>query len=470
MIATSLLFQMSTSQRVKRVFPAMAVTIGVVVLGVVSIFFIVTELHERLPVLYQPGTPLTTAFYTVGGISAAVTTISLMMTVPHVLKRSLLHIWIAMVLLALLADVGASLSSYARYTVGWYFGRIEAMLASSVLLAVLLADVNRLYRNIAATAHDLSATNKEKDALLAEVRRREQEFEALAERAPDIIARIDRTRRVRYINTAVEQLTGVPREWFRGKCVAELGLSPKEKELREKALHQVFASGQDLILEHEYNMPSETRYFHARLAPEIGADGEVASVLVMERDITDLKKALFELEALTLHDPLTGIANRRYLAQFIEREWRLEARHRHIAALIMADVDHFKAYNDYYGHPRGDACLRQIAQELQEQVRRPGDLLARYGGEEFVVVLLETDLSAAIELAEAMCHAVAARQLPHVVSPVAPMVTVSLGVAAAPAHLMTFPELLRVADQALYRAKQKGRNRVEAAQPSAVDT
>src|SRR5690606_32556489 len=141
--------------------------------------------------LYATGAnPLTPAFRIVGGTAALITLAALWLTLPLVRQRSLLHIWIAMVLLALLADIVSSLSSASRYTVGWYFGRIQSILASSLLLLVFLADVNRLYRDLAQRVRELADANSEKDRLLAEVRLREQEFAALVERAPDIIARI----------------------------------------------------------------------------------------------------------------------------------------------------------------------------------------------------------------------------------------------------------------------------------------
>lgn len=449
---------------VTRAGTAVASTIAIVIIAVLAIVVGVTRFHDQLPVLYSGSpTPLTPAFYKVGALAAAVILASLALTLPEVRKRSLLHIWIAMVLLASLAEVGASLSAYDRYTVGWYFGRIDGMLASSVLLVVFLADASRLYRNLAQTALDLSAANDQKDALLAEVRRRQQEFEVLVERAPDIIARVDRSGRILYINPAIERLTGRAREWFQGKRPNELDFPREAVALREQALERLLETGREQMIEYEVRLAEGRRYFQVRLTPELGRDGKVESAFAIERDITELKRAQFALEQLTLQDPLTGLGNRRYLEQFIGREWRLQARHRHQVALIMADIDHFKAYNDRYGHQQGDVCLRQVAQTLQSHFRRPGDLPARYGGEEFAVVLLETDLPEALRLAEDTRREIFELGLPHEASPVAPVVTISMGVATAPAHLYGYPELLRRADQALYQAKRNGRNRVEAA-------
>ncbi|MGE0081451.1 MAG: PAS domain S-box protein [Thiohalomonadaceae bacterium] len=323
-----------------------------------------------------------------------------------------------------------------------------------------LHDAQGNYRGVLAGVVDITARRKAEEAL----QRREREFEALAERAPDIIARVDAHHRISYVNPAVERLTGYPRAWFLHKTVCELDLPEEEKALRERVLRRVFETGEEQVIEHEFAAGENKRYFQARLAPEFGAHGKVVSVLVVDRDITDLKRAQFALETLTLHDPLTQIPNRRYLEQFIGREWGREVRHGHRVAVIMADIDHFKAYNDRYGHQRGDDCLRQVAQTLRACLRRPTDFLVRYGGEEFAVVLLEADLPAAVHMAESMRRAVLDRRLPHAASPSAPVVTLSLGVSAAPAASTSFPALLGLADEALYRAKRNGRNRVELAE------
>jgi diguanylate cyclase (GGDEF)-like protein/PAS domain S-box-containing protein len=320
-----------------------------------------------------------------------------------------------------------------------------------------LYDTEGHYRGALAGVTDITERKRTEEIL----HRRQQEFEALSERSPDVIARVDGAMRIRYINRAVERLTGKPRDWFLGKRPAELRLAPRESTLREEVLQRAFATGQEQMVEHEHPMPGGMRYFQSRVVPEFGASGEVESVLVVDRDITELKRAQFALESLTLHDPLTQIPNRRYLEQFIGREWGREARHQHPVALIMADIDHFKAYNDHYGHQQGDDCLRQVAHALRSCLRRPSDFLVRYGGEEFLVVLVETEAVSASLLADTMRRRVLERALPHAASPVAPVVTISLGVAGARADRFSFATLLSMADQALYDAKRNGRNRIE---------
>ncbi|NGZ28503.1 MAG: GGDEF domain-containing protein, partial [Magnetococcales bacterium] len=143
-------------------------------------------------------------------------------------------------------------------------------------------------------------------------------------------------------------------------------------------------------------------------------------------------------------------------------EWRRAHRNNSTLAIIMADVDHFKRFNDTYGHQAGDDCLKTVAESLQAALQRPADFLARYGGEEFVCILPETTPQGAQVIAERMCSLIAEKNLPHSTSPTASHVTVSVGVACClPDSCPGSPEeLLMLADECLYRAKREGRNRV----------
>lgn len=184
--------------------------------------------------------------------------------------------------------------------------------------------------------------------------------------------------------------------------------------------------------------------------------------------VGELEKARDELHRLSFLDGLTGVANRRYLDAQLDSEWRRAAREEGWLGAVMVDIDHFKRYNDAYGHLAGDECLRRVAQAMAASLRRPGDFLARYGGEEFLVLLPGADLAGALALAQRLRRAVEALDLPHADSPVAPRVTVSLGVAVARPQPADPPQageqdLLARADRALYQAKQAGRNQVAAA-------
>jgi len=170
-----------------------------------------------------------------------------------------------------------------------------------------------------------------------------------------------------------------------------------------------------------------------------------------------------KLEALSLTDSLTGIANRRHFDSILQQEWQRAQRLGHPLALAILDVDWFKPYNDHYGHPAGDVCLRQIAQALAATVCRSSDLVARYGGEEFVFIMPMTNAAGALDIAQRVVQAVAALELPHTRSPIG-QVTVSIGVVSiTPTAASSAEVLLQRADAALYQAKTQGRNRAELA-------
>ncbi len=199
----------------------------------------------------------------------------------------------------------------------------------------------------------------------------------------------------------------------------------------------------------------------------------VKSALRLKQE-TDRRKAReFELLELTeqlrklsVVDGLTGIANRRNFDEELTRIWRRAQREGAPVSLVLIDIDHFKKYNDHYGHLAGDDCLRRVAQALQHAVKRPFDLVARYGGEEFAVVLPDTGIPGAKRLAEEMRNAVEALDIAHAASPVSGRVTISSGAAAMAPEAGAQPDLLiAAADACLYEAKLAGRNRVVVASP-----
>lgn len=215
------------------------------------------------------------------------------------------------------------------------------------------------------------------------------------------------------------------------------------------------------------------------VVPFLDADGKPYQYVAIRTDITAQKNAEeylmnaktvlqesnAQLLALSGEDALTGLANRRRFDQALLQESARLARVGMPLALLMIDVDHFKTYNDRYGHPAGDECLRQVARVLQRHAKRPGDLVARYGGEEFAILLANTDHAGARALAEEVRSALIRLALPHQGNP-AGIVTVSIGLhaVAAPDEHAAATRLVELADQALYAAKAAGRNRVCEAQ------
>ena len=194
--------------------------------------------------------------------------------------------------------------------------------------------------------------------------------------------------------------------------------------------------------------------------------GVPTGILNNVREITQRKlaeqqlaEAYHAVEAMAITDALTGLANRRRFDQCLTTEWRRGMRERKPLSLLLIDADLFKAYNDAYGHLRGDNCLKQIAEAIQDVVSRPGDLVARFGGEEFAVILPSTPAPGAFQVAQDICAVMRNRQLPHSGSP-AGVVTISAGSATLVPQLGQHAmALIDCADQALYQAKRSGRNR-----------
>ncbi|MFP3247450.1 MAG: diguanylate cyclase, partial [Paraburkholderia sp.] len=175
----------------------------------------------------------------------------------------------------------------------------------------------------------------------------------------------------------------------------------------------------------------------------------------------ELHEAHDRLEQMALTDALTNTANRRRFDAALVLEWNRAIRNRYPLALLLIDIDYFKMLNDRYGHPAGDRCLVSVALALQSALPRSGDLLARYGGEEFAAILPATDASGARMVARSMQEAVRTLKIRNETS-TGPFVTVSVGVAVLESSQYGVSELIEAADQALYRAKQGGRNRIEA--------
>jgi diguanylate cyclase (GGDEF)-like protein/PAS domain S-box-containing protein len=177
-------------------------------------------------------------------------------------------------------------------------------------------------------------------------------------------------------------------------------------------------------------------------------------------DVTSQKALEEQLLALVMHDPLTGVRNRRSFDQSLRNEWRRCTRMRLPLSVLMIDIDEFKRYNDTYGHQSGDEALCAVARALSKEVNPSADLLARYGGEEFIALLPDTNIDQATGVAARMLESVRALQQPHTASALG-FVTISIGVAsAAPLLGGRAIDLIGSADQALYRAKRTGRNRL----------
>ncbi|MBF0588161.1 MAG: diguanylate cyclase [Magnetococcales bacterium] len=248
----------------------------------------------------------------------------------------------------------------------------------------------------------------------------------------------------------------------------------ESRHLRDMPVMMVMPPGQPEQLPHVFSAgavdyvmrPVNEMELLARVSTVLRLKEEIDSRRARELELLEVTRKLADanriLTRLTFLDGLTGIANRRYFDEFLKKECRRSARLKKNIALIMIDIDYFKPFNDTYGHQDGDDCLKQVAQVLDETVKRPGDHVARYGGEEFSVILAEdVDQEGALTVAQNLRANIAALGIPHEGSQVADHVTISVGIAMGRPRRGSVPEKIIVAaDRALYEAKRGGRDRV----------
>lgn len=306
----------------------------------------------------------------------------------------------------------------------------------------------------------------------------EARFQKIATISPEAIYILVRRRDGRtlfeYASPATEELLGVSIEYLKHSSNLRQELfHPDDLAGYEQAMAESFKTMQIFHLEWRIITPQgQIKWIKSQAVPERRDNDDVAwygfaidisdrkqSEIALAQVETDLKKANQELQRLVNLDGLTQIANRRCFDERILNEWQRLHREQQPLSLLMFDVDYFKRYNDHYGHQLGDECLLRIAQAVDQAVCRPADLVARYGGEEFIVILPNTSLEGAIVVAHILHKAIAALQISHQDSEVSDVVTISMGIASDIPNLERSPYvLINQADQALYYAKQKGRN------------
>ncbi|MBD8525378.1 diguanylate cyclase [Pseudomarimonas arenosa] len=205
------------------------------------------------------------------------------------------------------------------------------------------------------------------------------------------------------------------------------------------------------------------RAFEAGGADYVTKPFHIAEVRARVQVHVRLRRLQQALAESSLTDALTGLANRRRFEEVLAGEWGRAERRNDTLSLLMIDVDHFKCFNDHYGHVAGDDCLRRVGQSLQGALSRSADFVARYGGEEFVAVLAGLDPAECATQGERLRAAVEKQAIPHEASTAGPVVSISIGAATLrPNRNRSSIELVEAADAALYRAKAAGRNRVEA--------
>ncbi len=302
----------------------------------------------------------------------------------------------------------------------------------------------------------------------AALRDSEEKLRAITRTANDGIVMLDCNGKIQLWNPSAERLFQYSETEMIGKNLHNILVPDEFRKLYEKGFDGFRDTGKGKAVGRIFDswarrkdgsrFPIEVSTAALKLKGKWHAAGII-------RDVSERKKIEEELKRLSYSDGLTGIANRRYFEEFYSREWRRALRDRRPLALIMCDIDFFKAYNDTNGHLFGDDCLKQVAAALNSVLKRPADMVARYGGEEFVAVLPNTSGSNALAIAETQRRRIEKLGIAHTSSAVSDHLTVSMGVAAILPEARYSPSfLLAACDQALYQAKRNGRNRVMVAE------
>lgn len=297
---------------------------------------------------------------------------------------------------------------------------------------------------------------RERERMIVALDEHKSRLQAVIDHIDEGIFTSDMDGVIESVNLQVSKLSGYPDRELIGQSFTRLLDRPFSQQYREDmgAVLQNDKS-QEIVGLHRDGSTYPLAFFLRQI--------DVAKPLLVGvmRDITLEKQYQDNLQRLSETDSLTGVANRRKFENILKEKWGLAARKRHFLSIIMLDVDHFKRFNDSFGHPRGDRCLIMIAEAINRVVKRTPGMVARYGGEEFVV-LAEGDPEQARKTGHRIIREVERLAIPHVPETGNDRVTVSLGIASLkPAFETKAGELLQRADSALYRAKQEGRNRLQ---------
>jgi diguanylate cyclase (GGDEF)-like protein/PAS domain S-box-containing protein len=322
----------------------------------------------------------------------------------------------------------------------------------------------------------LNGMLESEQAIATAARDAELQFRTLADAIPQIVWTAGPDGITTYINKRWYEMTGTAVEGSLGTGWME-AIHPDDRSVCWEKWKECLRAGETFEIEYRLHDASKGfRWYLDRAVPLRDASGAVVKWFGTCTDIDDqmhtqellqeqIKQhttALFEanerLQQESIRDPLTGLYNRRYLEDSLERETRRAVRAEHGLGVIMFDLDHFKKFNDTYGHDAGDAVLRDTASLLAKCVRAE-DAVCRFGGEEFVIILPMADFNTAFARAQRICGQVREMNVSHQGLPVG-RIRVSGGVAALPEHGITPAELLKAADAALYRAKKEGRDRI----------
>lgn len=293
---------------------------------------------------------------------------------------------------------------------------------------------------------------------------KEANFRALAEGSSDMVTRVGLDERIYYASPSSDRILG----WQPDQLVGTLALAGVNLEDLPRVEETVAALKRGEVEETRITYRTRHRekseiWVESTLRVTRNVSGEIDGVIAVSRDMTEQKDMEEKLATLATEDGLTGLVNRRRFDERLLEEWGRAYRDQTLLSLLMIDVDHFKAYNDAYGHPAGDECLRSVARVLAEEARRTPDLVARYGGEEFAMLLPNTDAAGCARIGERIRLALHEVAMPHAQNQPSGRVTLSLGGGVCqPSTERSKPctSLIEIADRALYAAKEGGRDRL----------
>ena len=293
---------------------------------------------------------------------------------------------------------------------------------------------------------------------------KEAHFRLVAEGSSDMVTRIGLDERIEYASPSSVRIVG----WRPDQLVgtpALAGVNPEDLPRLEKLI-AALRRGETEEVRATYRTRHREKseiWVETTLRITRKVSGEINGVVGISRDMTQQKDMEGRLATLAIEDGLTGLANRRRFDERLEEEWTRACRERTSLGLLLIDIDHFKTYNDEYGHPAGDACLRAVAAILAAEAQRTTDLAARYGGEEFAMLLPNTDAAGCARIGERIFRAIREAGLVHALNLPSGMVTASLGGAICQPAIERSAgcaSLVEAADRALYAAKDGGRDRL----------
>lgn len=304
----------------------------------------------------------------------------------------------------------------------------------------------------------------QRQRMAAALAAKEADFRLLAEQSSDVVMRIGLDERVRYASPSYARVFGWdPAKLIGAPALAGINVADRPRvEQAIAALKEGEAEEARIIYRAPHRVKGEIWVETALRVTRASDSDKIDGVVAISRDMTEQKDLQDKLAALAISDGLTGLANRRHFDERLSEEWARARRDGTPLSLLLLDVDHFKKFNDHYGHQAGDGCLRAVGRILAAQVRRPADLAVRYGGEEFVLLLPNTDAEGCAQVGERVRSAFRELGMLHALNPPSRLVTASLGGAVCvPGQAMADPAaLLAAADRALYEAKNGGRDRL----------